>query len=380
MNKTDSLNATMQQSDSPNATNTTEYFMYKLVASSSVAVLGILLNSCSLSYYVVSVRSSQKGLTRLVMQLNIYDLAVCISAAFVQVFYQSMSSFKEGARGYQAVYFMMTLSITLYRVATLATAGMTCILSTTRSLSLCRPFYRPNFAVIVTSLMLVVVVMAASNIAFLAIYFAEPGLREKMQIFSVITLKIETTAILLTVIIVALFNVITIVKMCQKVRSSAECSWLEKGKKCDFVHATVTVIILSGIFCVLNMFYLILIFESCVSRKLKQTNCSPDTLLVWFGMWQALPINSCLNPLVYFARSENMREYLKQKVLICCCPRCAPHATNGQMVTLTNFDRIPTKDSQLTAASTKPFVRGPSRRKVALPSATAKTTSLCDSI
>ena len=45
--------------------------------------------------------------------------------------------------------------------------------------------------------MLVVVVMAASNIAFLAIYFAEPGLREKMQILSVITLKIETTAILL---------------------------------------------------------------------------------------------------------------------------------------------------------------------------------------
>ena len=361
-----------------NMTNSTSdpHGQYKLVASSTVAVLGAILNSLSLSYYVITLRHSKKGLSRLVMLLNIFDLAVCLSAALVQVFFQSLK-IKGAPVG--TIEILLHVSLTIYRIATLTTGIMTCILSSTRALSLYRPFYHPNIHLVLKVLTTLGVGMTVPNVTILVIHKAVPHLQVKMGMLSSLALKIETTAILATVIFVAGINVLTVLKMSSKVRYKSISKCGRKEKDSDFIHATMTVAILSGIFCLLNLFYLALVFGPCVTTSLPKTTCHPKTFLQWYGMWQALPINSTLNPLVYFARSESMRRYLKFRLATwfpCCVTDAFVAASFSDGFTSNDMQGFPNGASQyrLTAQLSGSSLTQFNRRRVLLPTRTVTSS------
>jgi hypothetical protein len=76
------------------------------------------------------------------------------------------------------------------------------------------------------------------------------------------------------------------------------------------VHATVTVAILSGLFCLLNTFYIVSsVLHFYFGAKL-------SLFAVQFGIFFSVPLNSALNPLVYFLRKKDMRRHLIDKFKI----------------------------------------------------------------
>ena len=75
-------------------------------------------------------------------------------------------------------------------------------------------------------------------------------------------------------------------------------------------RATITVLILSVLFCVLNITFMVVL--GCnVSH---QCSLPDNSLLGWFSFWIAIPLNSCLNPCVYFIRKQEMRSYLRRRL------------------------------------------------------------------
>ena len=83
-----------------------------------------------------------------------------------------------------------------------------------------------------------------------------------------------------------------------------------------FRDAATTVFILSTLFCTLNACYVINPIRCVISDKLMTESdvCNGTTLFYWLTTWIALPLNSALNPIVYFARSRNMRQFFSMSV------------------------------------------------------------------
>ena len=78
----------------------------------------------------------------------------------------------------------------------------------------------------------------------------------------------------------------------------------EQSREAGF-QATLTIVILSVLFCVFNTAY-------CVSFVIHVYSEKPinDDVALWFGAFYAVPINSALNPMIYFWRKEEMKGYL----------------------------------------------------------------------
>lgn len=77
------------------------------------------------------------------------------------------------------------------------------------------------------------------------------------------------------------------------------------------VRATLTTIIISSCFAVFNALLITaIIFESVLKVEYSW----------YFMLWYAAPINSAINPFVYFLRIHSMRKYLFK--LVSCRPHC----------------------------------------------------------
>ena len=75
------------------------------------------------------------------------------------------------------------------------------------------------------------------------------------------------------------------------------------------VQATITMAILAGVFYIFNVFYLfaqVLYFFYQV--KLRESIVG---IVLYFGIFYAVPLNSAVNPLIYLSRKRKMRRYLR---------------------------------------------------------------------
>jgi len=101
-----------------------------------IGAIGILTNSLSLSYFL---SKKDKSLpTKLIMHLNVLDLAVCIF---------SPASFYFNFHGAMKV--VTSVLNSTYYVLLESTSFATCMLSVTRMIQMKRPFYTLNFRAIV---------------------------------------------------------------------------------------------------------------------------------------------------------------------------------------------------------------------------------------
>ena len=263
-----------------------------LAPSVLVTITGLTTNLLSLSYFVTQRKNNDRlvktaSLNRkLFILLNVFDIIVCTS---VSAMFFSIVLDGEMGRVAQSV----------FNVAVQCTGFITCLLCMVRTTSIIWPHYPVDTKVLF-------VAFTCFCLLMIALETHNPR-GEKIRYAKFIT-------ILLMFAIVILSNILCILKLA----SSQLASWKRE--------ATITIAILSFIYCALNTGFLVVfgihIFK-CKSKN-KLTFCVNPTFEV-ISPLVLLPLNSACNPIVYFIRNVEMRKYMTKIVRkvsgMCTCTR-----------------------------------------------------------
>ena len=279
------------------------------IAASTIATVGILSNSLSISYFIRKEKNSLPG--KQFLLLNSLDLTMCAASSVTLIWFAIEAADLDSSDVYVGVmaYFKVFL-ICLCQFLYEGTAFATCILSVCRSIKLWFPFYSIN----------------GKLLAFLsATFYLYLGLREMVGLYYThLNIQDEThmgwdslrdvVDYLVLVIMSAILSVVAV--------SNVLCIWTLINRKVAHRNnegpvrtnrdATITIIIVSSFFLFFNMVDLI---SAWVEPP-------PGPAIFNFGEWLAVPLNSALNPVVYFLRKEAMRQHVKN--LICRKRRVEP--------------------------------------------------------
>ena len=281
-----------------------------LICSGVIAATGSVTNALSLSYFA---RKAERSLcNRLFMMLNTFDLLVSvIDVAMVTLWYC-----KEPVLCGDNFAFLLVLAAFDFSVESSAFA--TCVLSVTRTVSLFFPFYQmQKQAVGIASLIFLV-----QEVLRLIFKFYFNDVKEKKQNLIYVEFDNGFTIVLL--------SMVTLVSL----GSSLLSAWklLGKRKKLQVApvvdrnlgarmktnqKATVTIIIVSILFCFFNSVFCVslyfLIFGGRDSPKVRKMG-TIETVLYAFSLWFAVPLNSAINPIIYFTRKKDMVKYLMELI------------------------------------------------------------------
>ena len=279
------------------------------IAASTIATVGILSNSLSISYFIRKEKNSLPG--KQFLLLNSLDLTMCAASSITLIWFAiqdaelDSSDVVIGVMSYFKV-FLINLCQFLYE----GTAFATCILSVCRCIKLWFPFYSINGKLLT---------------ALAAIFFFYLGSRESVGLYYTYLNVQDNTHMgwlsydnvvgyLVLVIMSTILSVVAI--------SNFLCIWTlinrkvaprnNKGPVRTNKDATITIIIVSSLFLFFNMINLITAW----------VEPPPGPAIFNFGEWLAVPLNSALNPVVYFLRKEAMRQHVKN--LICRKRRVEP--------------------------------------------------------
>ena len=221
------------------------------------------------------------------MFLNSLDLCVCITTVLTQIL--RLNSQREGQWDVQNV------SESLYVVFVEAAGFTTFLLSITRCLSVSLPMYNIRDLYVAISAVVFIGYVTVREITFWIILLSNGTYDLAAHA------AFNVGGIGLMVVLVVLTNSISIRNILR------ERNIVESSRESGF-QATVTVVILSALFCVLNTFYFVsavLHFYFAYSGDKLDQNFAFK-----FGIFYAVPLNSALNPLIYFLRNSEMRLYI----------------------------------------------------------------------
>ena len=275
-----------------------------------IAVTGILTNSLSLSYFLIK---EKEGLTsRMFILLNVFDLLLSVVGSVSGVvLILDPGNDCEGGK-FLAKTILRHLFITIIHATTWATV----LICTTRAVKVCAPFYRIK----VRRLLVATVIYSVYRVllfAFRTITQSYPPLREDSEFQTIVLRANLSEGILVTnsILLVVIGTTIALSTVLLKVGGSIPEQNLERNKR-----AAVTVIILSVVMFICNIPTQILITikwinpnanvwgvtcENSDDNDYEQANALSILLL---------PLNSALNPIIYFSRKEDMRSYFKNRL------------------------------------------------------------------
>ena len=226
--------------------------------------------------------------SKLLMLLNTLDLMVCVTGVIqmgMMVVYWKIPGVAHETFG------------SLYFIFLEATGFATCLLSITRCISLYAPFYSVKGRAVALAATLFIGYTIIREITLVRLVnrptYDKNGLLK-------IHIGILLGEIGVMIVVALMANVICIAKILIKPLLDVTLRSRSTG-----VHATVTVIILSGFFCILNVFYLI----TEILYFYKEVKLS-ESIILYFGIFYAVPLNSAVNPLIYLLRKKEMRKYL----------------------------------------------------------------------
>jgi hypothetical protein len=254
-----------------------KYIHVFMIPSAMVTILGTISNATSLSYFLTQIklnnrRTSTEALNRrLFILLNILDILVCISLTALLIAVISSENMLIGICVYS--FFMFAI---------MSTSFITCLLTVIRAISITWPHYGLNTkAVFVSVVLYSLMILTLENI-----------LRKPCLVMELIVL-------ISLFLVVVLSNTLCIVKLMR----SKIASWKRE--------ATITVGILSILYCTLNIGFLVdfgtsifkcNVYEYCPKER--------EPYVEMINMFVLLPLNSACNPIVYFARNAEMRKFL----------------------------------------------------------------------
>ena len=269
-----------------------------IATASVICIVGVVVNCLSLSYFI---RKQNKGLgDRLLMLLNVCDLLVC--AMYIP---NALS-----------VYFGDLITVIIcsgtFDLFFQCTVFATCLISVTRAIKVVRPFFSIRGSWVAASFFLFCLCETAIQIsyAYCVYCLSYRGSHTyshyeyianyifPMTFFSMITLNVITVFIS------------TMITAYRLMKSKIHGTISESNR-----HATVTILILSTTFCLLDLsviFYFVLFsFVSFGIIDLDETiinlwNVSYCTRLVM------ICTNSAVNPLIYLTRKEEMRRHISE--------------------------------------------------------------------
>ena len=269
-----------------------------------IAVTGTVANTLSLSYFI---RKAKRTLTnRIFIFLNVFDLLVCIfDAAMVSFHYCG-----EPFCGKRKPLFRMFLALTEFSIE--STAFATCLLSVTRTVLLCFPFYSICRKTVGMAGLVFCVLEVLRFLLRLYFYY----LWDSAPAFYVNTLDNGIMIVFLSVVI--LINLVSCILSSWKLRNRRKN--LRVAPVNDDKHApranakqkaTVTILLLSVLFCFFNTIYCITWYFTIFRRFVNLLNIVPVMMLYRVCFWLSIPLNSAINPIIYLIRKKDMRRYIK---------------------------------------------------------------------
>ena len=261
-----------------------------------IGAVGMVENCLSLSYFTRERnRRNNQGLgNKLLILLNFCDLMVCFTALTTSLLYMV----KDGKVGH----YPYLVSSFIYMVSFDCTGFSTCLLSVTRMIKVCQPFFiiKENW-------------VAASFMT----YFFCSVLREFLcyYLFFIDTSANHSTVMNYYPLIFSLGTIVSVAMV--SFSTIVTIYWLRQEKAIREVsvesskYATKTVLILSTVFCSLNFVF---ITTGLLSFSVKVNLLKISESVIWYvrQIGGALPIvlNSAANPLVYIVRKEEMRKFV----------------------------------------------------------------------
>ena len=239
--------------------------------------------------------------------LNVFDLLVLLFDVVV-VFFLFCGS--HPICGRNTPYFKVTLF--LFGVSIDSTAFATCLLIVTRTISICYPFYQINKKAVQISALVFLVQEILRLLLKLYAYFINTS-RSVLSFCS----EFDNSLMIVLLSIVILVSLVSLISSAWKLLNNQFQIGVAQNNEDNQSprtnrnqKAVITILMVTILFCVLNSFFCIAAFLFVYHHG--DTNKMSTLLpLYQFSLWIALPLNSAINPIIYFIRRKDMREYIK---------------------------------------------------------------------
>ena len=224
-----------------------------------IAIFGTISNSLSLSYFIGLIRSTSRVhrrntgclTTKLFAALNIFDLIVSVSSTFAVVaffFFKNVIWLEEAAA--------FILRTSLY-----ATAFLTCLLAVVRTINLAFPLYVINWTAVKGSILVYnVFIIILQLVRWLTFINAISIAIDINTVF--VVLFCFSLLLVAAFLIVVLSNIVSLGKL-YFTQSEKTTTWRSTRK------ATVTVAIISAIYCICNIIFIVSIGITSYTMMIK---------------------------------------------------------------------------------------------------------------
>ena len=264
-----------------------------------IGAVGMAENCLSLSYFTRERnRRNNQGLgNKLLILLNCCDLMVCCTALTTSLLYMV----KDGRVGN----ILYLVSSFIYMIFFDLTGFSTCLLSVTRTIKVCQPFFIIQGNWVAVSFIFYFFCSVSREFVCYYLFFVEPSANHPtvMNYYPLIF----SLGTIVSVTIVSFSTILTIYWFRQE-------EAIREGSIESSKYATKTVLILSTVFCSMNFVFITTgLLSFCVKVNLLKISES----VIWYvrQIGGALPIvlNSAANPLVYIVRKEEMRRFVLEE-------------------------------------------------------------------
>ena len=211
--------------------------------SASICVIGIVSNLLSLIFFFFN--WSNKLGEKLLVLLNLLDLMVCLTGTILVALNTVESSYPVGFKMFSAAYFTFMES----------TAFVTTLLTVVRALATYLPFYNPSVRLIGKLILAFLVYASGKAIACVLYPCAIVNFYNILLLFS----------LWMSNFVVFAANSLTIRKL---LTSRKEISGDIQISTQQSKHASITILILSTLFCFLSLLYSVVCVISSLEKKL----------------------------------------------------------------------------------------------------------------
>ena len=247
--------------------------------SASICVIGTVSNLLSLTFFFLN--WSNKLGEKLLVLLNLLDLMVCLTGTILFALNTAESPYPVVFKMFSAAYFTFLES----------TAFVTTLLTVVRALATYLPFYDPSIRLIRKLILSFLIYASGKAIACVLYPCVIVNWYNILLLFSLWMSNFVVFAV----------NFLTIRKLLTSGKElPADIQISTQQSK----HASITILILSTLFCFLNLLYSVVLFNFILGK---------ETISVMFRntvIASAVPMNSAFNPFVYFCRKRELREFL----------------------------------------------------------------------
>ena len=277
----------------PASTESISLIIY--VLSAVIAKLGTITNVLSLSYFIMKIRSGTLRrkmdliTTKLFVALNVFDLLLSVSAI---LFFTSLKIYNGDA----SLPFCAA-TYTIFSACLFTTSFLTCLLAVVRAIYLIYPLHEVRWSLIEVSILVY-------SVAVVAILSMRVIISPDSYYFKTTNMIVHYTRFLIVAILFFVVVVSNVLTMGKLFFSQSQRDTASKGKR----KATITVGIISAIYCLFNIGFVVIAGISLCSMSMYENIPIEimDTVI-----YILLPLNSACNPVVYFTRRSDMRSYLK---------------------------------------------------------------------